>query len=302
MIVDYIRDDAGLRSLFPMTLFFIWGVALSVSVYCLTVYRPYKKIRDEIKAMENEFSDALYILGKRISEEKSPEESFAYAAQTLQGTRIAEVFSQTSYNLSALHTSLHDALYSSEYGSLRYVYSDRIKAILRLFVEGTKKSQRAVSASLIRIADHLKQLQGVENKITDMLFELTSTLRSTVMVFAPLIAGVTLSITTLISSILQSLQVQDSLEDMTGLPSMLSAATGSFMTENIRPEYFVLVIGIYLIELVVLLTRFTNGLSEGDDTVSFMYGLGKTMPVSIMVFSVTVILGQYFFLQLVPQM
>jgi hypothetical protein len=266
------------------------------------VYRPYKKIRDEIKAMENEFSDALYILGKRISEEKSPEESFAYAAQTLQGTRIAEVFSQTSYNLSALHTSLQDALYSSEYGSLRYVYSDRIRAILRLFVEGTKKSQRAVSASLIRIADHLKQLQGVENKITDMLFELTSTLRSTVMVFAPLIAGVTLSITTLISSILQSLQVQDSLEDMTGLPSMLSAATGSFMTENIRPEYFVLVIGIYLIELVVLLTRFTNGLSEGDDTVSFMYGLGKTMPVSIMVFSVTVILGQYFFLQLVPQM
>jgi hypothetical protein len=63
-----------------------------------------------------------------------------------------------------------------------------------------------------------------------------------------------------------------------------------------------LVIGIYLIELVVLLTRFTNGLSEGDDTVSFMYTLGKTMPVSIMVFSVTVILGQYFFLQLVPQM
>jgi hypothetical protein len=302
VIVDYIRDDAGLRSLFPMTLFFIWGVAMSVSVYCLTVYRPYKKVRDEIKAMENEFSDALYILGKRISEEKSPEESFAYAAQTLQGTRIAEVFSQTSYNLSALHTSLQEALYSSEYGSLRYVYSDRIRAILRLFVEGTKKSQRAVSASLIRIADHLKQLQGVESKITDMLFELTSTLRSTVMVFAPLIAGVTLSITTLISSILQSLQVQDSLEGLTGVPSMLSAAAGSFMTENIRPEYFVLVIGIYLIELVVLLTRFTNGLSEGDDTVSFMYTLGKTMPISIMVFSVTVILGQYFFLQLVPQM
>jgi len=142
----------------------------------------------------------------------------------------------------------------------------------------------------------------VESKITDMLFELTSTLRSTVMVFAPLIAGVTLSITTLISSILQSLQVQDSLEGLTGVPSMLSAAAGSFMTENIRPEYFVLVIGIYLIELVVLLTRFTNGLSEGDDTVSFMYTLGKTMPISIMVFSVTVILGQYFFLQLVPQM
>ncbi|HIH29491.1 MAG TPA: hypothetical protein HA260_06785, partial [Thermoplasmata archaeon] len=54
-----------------------------------------------------------------------------------------------------------------------------------------------------------------------------------------------------------------------------------------------------LIELVILLTRFTNGLNEGDDTASFMYSLGKTMPVSIIVFSLTVIVGQYFFSQLI---
>ncbi len=298
-ILYFISDSHGLNSVFPVTLFFIWGIATAVSLYCFSVYRPYKKVRDEIKQMEKEFSDALYILGKRISEEKSPEESFAYAAQTLQGTRIAEVFSQTSYNLIALHTSLHDALYSKEYGSLQYVYSDRIKAILRLFVEGTKRSQRAVSTSLIRIADHLKQLQEVEKKINDMLYELTSTLRSTVSVFAPLIAGVTLSITTLISTILLSLQAKQSLDTIDGVPSFLSSAAGSFMTENIRPEYFVFVIGVYLIELVILLTRFTNGLNEGDDTASFMYSLGKTMPVSIIVFSLTVIVGQYFFSQLI---
>jgi hypothetical protein len=298
--IHFIVSSQGLNSFFPVTLFFIWGAAAAVSLYCLSVYRPYKQVRDEIKQMEKEFSDALYILGKRISEEKSPEESFAYAAQTMQGTRIAEVFCQTSYNLTARHTSFYDALYSAEYGSLHHVYSDRIKAILRLFVEGTKKSQRAVSASLIRIADHLKQLQEVEKKITDMLYELTSTLRSTVSVFAPLIAGVTLSITTLISTILRSIQVKQSPETIIGIPTTFSASAGSFMTENIKPEYFVLVIGIYLIELVILLTRFTNGLNEGDDTATFMYSLGKTMPVSITVFSITVILGQYFFSQLVP--
>jgi hypothetical protein len=296
----FIVSSQGLNSFFPVTLFFIWGATATVSLYCLSVYRPYKIIRDEIKQMEKEFSDALYILGKRISEEKSPEDSFAYAAQTMQGTRIAEVFSQTSFNLTARHTSFYDALYSTEYGSLHYVYSDRIKAILRLFVEGTKKSQRAVSASLIRIADHLKQLQEVEKKITDMLYELTSTLRSTVSVFAPLIAGVTLSITTLISTILVSIQTKQSPENITGISTTFSGAAGSFMTENIRPEYFVLVIGVYLIELVILLTRFTNGLNEGDDTATFMYSLGKTMPMSIAVFSITVILGQYFFSQMVP--
>jgi hypothetical protein len=71
--------------------------------------------------------------------------------------------------------------------------------------------------------------------------------------------------------------------------------TKTFSIENIRTEYFVLVIGIYILELVFLLTRFTNGIDEGDDKASYMYSLGKVLPVSIMVFSMTVILGQMLF-------
>jgi hypothetical protein len=296
---EFIADSDGINSYFPVTLFFIWGAATTVTLYCLSVYRPYKKVRDEMKQMEKEFSDALYILGKRISEEKSPEESFLYASQTMEGAQIAEVFRQTSYNLTAMHTNLHDALYSDEFGSLQHVYSDRIKAILRLFVEGTQKSQRAVSASLIRIADHLKQLQGVENKIKDMLYELTSTLRSTVTVFAPLIAGVTLAITTLISRILASLSWNMAEESVTGLSPTFSGISEAFIVENVRPEYFVLVIGIYLVELVFLLTRFTNGINEGDDKATYMYSLGKNMPMAIIVFSLTIIMGQFFFSQII---
>lgn len=296
----FIADPKGLNAFFPMTLFFILAAAISVSLYCMQVYHPYKKIRDEIKKMEQEFSDALYIVGKRLSEEKSPEESFSYAACTMQGSQIAEVFRQTSYNLIGMHTNLYDALYSKEYGSLTHVHSERIKAIFCLFVEGTKKSQRAVSISLIRIADHLKQLQDVERKITDMLYELTTTLRSTVTLFAPLIAGVTLSITLLISHILKSFTLTGPSEALTELPLSIPGMSQTFMMENIRPEFFVLVIGIYLMELVVLLTYFTNGLSEGDDKATFMYSLGRTMPVSMSVFTVTIILGQYFFSQIVP--
>jgi len=296
-IISFMSDLRGLNAVIPTTLFFIWGVATSVTVYCVSVYRPYKKVRDGIKQIEKEFSDALYILGKRISEEKSPEESFLYAARIMEGSRIAEVFHHTSYNLAAMHTNLRDALFSTEFGSLTHVYSDRVNAILRLFVEGIQKSQRAVSASLIRIADHLKQLQEVETKIKDMLYELTTTLRSTVTVFAPLIAGVTLAITALISRIISSLGGALP-HDATGLPPTLSSVSEAFTLENVRPEYFVLVIGIYLIELVFLLTRFTNGINEGDDKATYMYSLGRTMPVAVGVFSVTLILGQLFFSQI----
>jgi hypothetical protein len=296
VFLSFIIDEGGLNSYLPITLFIIWGVVVTISMYTLSVYRPYKLIRDEIKQMESEFSDALYILGKRISEEKSPEESFIYTAKTMEGSQIATIFSKTGYNLTALHSNLRDSMFNSEYGSLKDVHSDRIKAIMRLFVEGIQKSQKAVSISIVRIADHLKELQAVEKKINDTLFMLTSTLRSTVTVFAPLIGGITLSITKLISNILDDLSGK--ISTFSGLSTSsysMPGITNTFSIENIRTEYFVLVIGIYILELVFLLTRFTNGIDEGDDKALYMYSLGKVLPVSIIVFSLTVILGQMLF-------
>ncbi|MBN1861324.1 MAG: hypothetical protein JW840_07685 [Candidatus Thermoplasmatota archaeon] len=298
--VTFIGNPEGVNAFFPVTLFIIWGIATAISFYCISVYGPYKRVRDDIRQMEKEFSDALYILGKRISEEKSPEESLTYTAQMMKGTKISEIFAQTNYILTTMHTNFHDALYHNEFGSLHHVYSDRIKALLRLFVEGAIKSQRAMSASLIRVADHLKQLQEVEKRITDALSELISTLQTTMTIFAPLIAGVTLAITMLISRILGSLQQTVSFDALDGLSETFPNVIDPFMTENIRPEYFVLLIGIYLIELVILLTRFTTGINEGDDKATFMFNLGKTLPVSITVFSLTVVFGQFFFSHLVP--
>lgn len=299
-LVSYLLNPQGLNTVIPMTLFLIWGVTSAIAIYCSLIARPAKKIRDNIKAIEKEFSDALYILGKRIAEEKSPEESFYYTGQTMEGTRIAEVLHQTSYNLTAMHANLTDALFHKDFGSLTLVYSDRVKAILRLFVEGIQKSQRAASASLIRIADHLKQLQEVEQKINDTLSELTTTLRSTMTVFAPLIAGVTLAITTLISRVIGTLEGAVP-QDTSSITSMIPNVSSSFILENIRPEFFVLVIGFYLIELVILLTRLTNGISEGDDPTMFQYSLSRTLPLAIMVFSCTIIAGQFFFSQLLAQ-
>ena len=282
----------------PLSLCVIWGVAGAVAWYCLRVYTPYKKIRDEIKTMEREYSDALYVLGKRLAEDRSPEESIQYTAKAIAGMRIAEVFNHTGYLLYTMNINLRDAFFHPEYGSLKYVSSDRIKAITRLIVEGMQKSQQAVSLSIIRIADHLRELQEVEKKIKDMLNELTSTLRATAMVFAPLIAGVTLSITSLIASILGSVEAQ-----VSAVPeeaSSLMPVSAAFSAQNIQPEWFVLVIGVYLIELVVVLTRFTNGITDGDDQALFMYQVGRTLVVSVVIFSLTVVCGQYVFSQMVP--
>jgi hypothetical protein len=54
-ILNFISNPGGLNSYFPVTLFIIWGIAATVTLYSLSVYRPYKKIRDNIKQIEKEF-------------------------------------------------------------------------------------------------------------------------------------------------------------------------------------------------------------------------------------------------------
>jgi hypothetical protein len=245
--------------------------------------------------MEQEFSDALYIIGKRLHEGKSPEESLFYTAKTMKGSAISQLFADTAFSLTARHATIESALFHPEYGSLKEIYSTRIHALMKLFVQGIKKSQHTASLSIIRLADHLKALQEVEKHIKETLSTLTATLRSTASLFAPLIAGVTLAITQLISSIVEKMmETTTSPSLFTAENTVIPGITSSFALENIEPTWFILVIGIYIIELGVLLTRFTNGIEDGDDHVAFMHTLGKTLPISLLVLTLSIFLSSLF--------
>jgi len=287
-----------LKEVFPATLFLLWGVAAFVGLYCLGAYRPYKKVRDDIRMMEQEFADSLYVVGKRITEGRPAEDAFQHAARTLEGSEMGSIFARTAFNLTGMRTSLHDAFFDAEHGSLRNVHSDRIRAVMRLFVEGVQKSHAAAGNAIVNIAEHLKELQDVEGGIRRSLGTLTSTLRSTATVFAPLIAGVTLGITRLISIVLEGMNLGGMSDGgaLGGLPG-LSAGIGS---DVVHPNFFVLVVGIYVIELVFLLIRFANGIDEGDDRVEYMYRLGVALPVAVAFFSLVTVMAMALFGALAP--
>lgn len=284
-----------LNEFIPVSLFLLWGVVLGFSFYTHHVYTPFQKIRNKIKNMEREFSDALYIIGKRLHEGKSPEESISYTAEMMKGSVISSLFSDTVFMLSARHATIHSALFHPEYGSLKEVYSPRIHAIMKLFVKGIKKSQQTASLSIVRLADHLKALQEVEKHIRESLATLTATLRSTANLFAPLIAGVTLAITQLISSIVEKMLLTTSTDPLfSNQQTVLPGIATTFALENIQPIWFILVIGIYVIELVILLTRFTNGIEDGDDPVAFMYDLGHHLPIALFVLTISIFASSLF--------
>ncbi|HUL61961.1 MAG TPA: hypothetical protein VLT35_02770 [Methanocella sp.] len=270
---------------FPPTDFIVWGMAAAIAIYCYGTCLPGKRARDEIRAMEAEFADSLFVLGRRMSEGRPPEEGFAYTARMVSGTAIGKAYARAAYNITCLRSTLRDAVLDPGFGAFADVCSDRIRATVSMLVETSAMSGEVAGGSIIRIADHLKELQEVEEEIKKMLFTMTSMLKMTCTVFAPFIAGVTLALSGTVAGI-----VARTSAEMQGLPEAARPyfpMVPQFTAPSVSTADFTLIVGVYLILLVIILLRFVDGIEHGDDVQEFMYSVGRTLPVAVAVFSIS---------------
>ncbi|MBP1909341.1 hypothetical protein [Methanolobus bombayensis] len=283
-----------LEGIIPPTLFVIWGIVFAVAIYLNITYAPYKKIRDEIRKMENEFSDALFILGRRISEGRSAEEAFIHTASTMEGSDISRAFERISLNLMNMRTDVYSAIFDEDFGAFKDIYSERIKTTMKLLVESTHKSHEIAGVAIVKLADHLKELQDVELNIKQSLYDMTSTMRSTAAVFAPLIAGVTIALSEVIAKILQNIS-----ESIRRLPDNSipgpTQITPENLNQSIPSDHFMFAIGIYIILITVILIRFSGTIEYGGDKTHLRYEIGQILPITIIVFTVSTIFSRIIF-------
>lgn len=262
------------------------GGTAGLSIYLYFSSFPYKKIRDRIKQMEQEFADSLFVLGRRISEGKAPEEAFAHTARTMEGSKIGEAYEEISMNLLSMRTNLKDAVFDEEFGAFRHVYSERIRNTMLLFTESVHKNHEAAGASIIKLADHLKELSDVEERIRRSLYDVTSTMRTTAAIFAPLIAGITLALSEVITKILNQVaeRVSRVPADLSGMPVEISPETFS---QSIPPDQFLLTIGVYIVLISAILTRFAGAIEYGGERAQLKYDLACMLPVTVVIFAVS---------------
>ena len=127
---------------------------------------------------------------------------------------------------------------------------------------------------------------------------MTSTMRTTACIFAPLIAGVTIALSEVIARILQ-----DVAEGMSRLPQNIVPGPAQISPENldqtIAPDLFMLSIGIYLILITAILVRFSSTIENGGERTQFLYDLGQSLPIAIIVFTVTTVVSRIFFRRLI---
>jgi Flp pilus assembly protein TadB len=265
-----LRERFGLIGTLIGSLPILWAFGLSLGYYCLSTSASQKKRRDEIKKMEDEFPDALFQLGSRIAEGEPLERALKKTSEAMKGTSIAELFAKIAYGLQVTRGTLNDVLFGKN-GVLNEVPSRTIHATMKSVVEIVKKDAFTAGQTIVNISNYLRDMKKVEHDIKTQLSQTVDMMKTTGILFAPLVMGITAALYVLLS------------EEFSKMPNA---------APMIPNDIFFLILGFYLAFVVIITMFFTTGIEHGEDNIQLKYSIGTALPVAIIIYTLAVILGQ----------
>ncbi len=223
--------------------------------------------RRRVAAMEAEFPDALFQLGRRVAEGVPLESAFPLVGSMMGGSEIGKLFLKIGGTMASSGLSPERALLDPEMGALGGVGSRTIRASLRSAVASSSMDPQTAGKMMMDFSGYLRGLQKTERETRLQLTGVSENMRSTAALFAPLIMGVTVGLFALLSSTFAD--VGDGVEMM---PVWL----------------FALVVGVYLVLMVLVISHFCSRLLDGDDKVDLRWRVGTSLAISWMVFAASV--------------
>ncbi len=255
--------------------------AMSIGAYYKIRSKKLVKIRDETKKLETEFRGAIFQLGNRIGGGMPSERAFGEVSRGLSGTPTGKFLGIVDNNIRRLGMSLNDAIFNRKNGAILAYPSSLIESTMKVLVESARKGPQVVSKALLSIAEYLDRIYKVQERLKDLLSEITSSMKSQVSFLTPLIAGIVVGIGAMITTIIGSLST--SLGEATGGgdASIVSGASGLaniFPLEKlISPFFLQAIVGIYVVEMIIVLSILANGIENGVDKLNEEHSIGKNL-------------------------
>ncbi len=241
-------------------------------------------IREKTKKLEQEFASALFQLGNRLGDRIPAEIAFGRVSDVMQGTESGRFFAIVDNNIRRLGLSVHEAIFSSRNGALAYFPSNLIESSMEVLVQGVKKGPAIAAQAVMNVSRYIKEIHLVNERLKDILEDVVSSMQSQINFLTPIISGVVVGITSMITNILGLLSNQAKMISQIGGDSGSSAGFGGFASasligggDGIPTFFFQIVVGIYVVQIVYILTILMNGIDNGPDRISERYLLGKNL-------------------------
>ncbi len=270
-----------------MSLFITLAVGISAGIYYKLSSKNVIKIRDKTKELEEEFASALFQLGNRLGDGLPVEVAFRKVAAELGDSTTGQFFKRTVENMIKMGMSIEEALFNKETGTLSMFPSEIIKSSMKILVESSKKGPKIAAQALLSMSRYIREMHRVDERLRDLLGETLSSMKSQIKFMTPAISGIVVGITSMITTILAGLsgqltklvsggQVQGQASQFTGIVDMFGTGLPIY--------YFQIIIGIYVVELIFILTIISNGIEFGEDDTMERYQLGKNLTNSTLMY------------------
>lgn len=212
-------------------------------------YRPARRVRDRVDAVEAGLPDLLSSVGRRLDGGQSVESALAEAA-TEAPPPTDEIVDAAVARQEQLGMSVEGAFLGPG-GALSTLPSRRVRRAATLLGTAAAVGPPA-GESLTAMGEHLDELRAVERETRRDLARITETLSNTAALFGPLVGGATVA-----------------------LSGSMNGGSGQFSTvpsATLGP-----VVGWYVLVLAVLLTALSTGLHRGLDRALVGYRAGLAL-------------------------
>ena len=267
-------------------------IPLSVAVFFITAYKgKTSKIirsREEYMGLEEEFTSSLFQLGNRIGDGVPAEIAFSRVSESVKGTKTEGFFRIVNENIARLGMSLERALFDSKRGAVIFYPSPLVATSMRILVESVQKGLQVAARSLMSISEYVKNIKKINDRLNDLLADIISDMKSNMNFLAPLLSGIIVGLSgmiTLILSTLAALFVRGELGSAGELGGGLGSVLSVFDVMEMIPTFWLQVaVGIYLIQIVFILTSTLVTIKSGRDVLQTTSETAKNLQRTIILY------------------
>ena len=269
-----------------MGMFFPLGLALFFSIAFKGKTKEIIIEREKTKQLELEFNNSLFQLGNRLGNGVPPESAFGRVAESSKGLITEDFFRKVNYNIRQMGMGVEKAIFDRQRGAINAYPSDLIATSMRIMIESSKKGLKIAAVSLMSISEYVKNIKKITDRLKDLLAEIISDMKSNMTFLAPLLSGIVIGLAAMITSILGKLELASAAEGAAA--GGVGTISSIFSSTGMIPPYFLqLSIGIYLIQIIFILTGTLVTIESGEDKLEKTFKTGKNLKKGILLYFFT---------------
>jgi len=280
------------------------GIASTLIVYSFFHYHGNIDIRDEIRQSEREFDEILFQLGYTLTTGIPLEAALEESAKKTRDLKISQMFERILLNIRRFGCTFKTALFDKKYGVLKYYPSLIIRTTMNIISDSIDKGVAGISKTVLSVSQYLKSMHLVEEHMKDILDETTSDMKMMMVLLVPIASGAVVGMATIMTMVL--FQIEKLLTDVTGLSQAYPQNFGSDSLgglvdiKHVMPaEIFLVVVGIYMLEIVLMLAIFIGSLEHGDDPLDKHQLIATNVFLCYFIFSASVLFIYFIFRNLI---